>query len=205
MEKNGQLCRDICKPTKNLIQSKDKYKDKDRDKDKDREENGRNVKQMVNYVETPAENQFKAEQPANCVEKDREQNQNLQIQIGLNLDILILRQSRQVKSKKGGEEQNQCKTIVNRSAVLIMALFEFLPAGRKKLSPGQRQNLMKCQNCGELWLSLVNQVKSLQTKKLISKRERKWISSFYHCDKPCHYCRSTLGQRQRQRQRQNLF
>ena len=61
MEKNGQLCRDMCKPTKNLIQSKDKYKDKDRDKDKDREENGRNVKQMVNYVETPAENQFKAE------------------------------------------------------------------------------------------------------------------------------------------------
>ena len=28
----------------------------------------------------------------------------------------------------------------------------------------------KCQNCAERWLSLVNQVKSLQTKKLISKR-----------------------------------
>ena len=30
--------------------------------------------------------------------------------------------------------------------------------------------MLKCQNCVELWLSLVNQVKSLQTKKLISKR-----------------------------------
>ena len=40
MEKNGQLCRDMCKPTENLIQSKDKYKDKD----KDREVNGRNGK-----------------------------------------------------------------------------------------------------------------------------------------------------------------
>ena len=37
--------------------------------------------------------------------------------------------------------------------------------------------MSKCQNCGELWRSLVNQVKSLQTKKLISKSERKWISS----------------------------
>ena len=46
----------------------------------------------------------------------------------------------------------------------------------------------KCGFCVELWLRMVNQVKSLQTEKLISKRKGKWISSLCHCGKLWRCC-----------------